>query len=336
MKHTQYRPWGMLKWLLSKLPDKSWSFLGCLGTEERCLSAWRHLKINQTISYTKFLQVNDKPSRYKELLRNRLQTRRSVLLDEGGNNDSIKEVDLFCTHNEIISEVDIFLEEAESIVLDISSLPKRFFFPALRRILSKANELNIQNIVVTYTVPSSYQKDEPLAENFSDEWTHLPLFSGTDLETPCESLVVGVGFQALGLHTHLKGITGQSIKLLVPFPAPPASFMRSWDLLRQIEQSGSPGLFSRYRADAKDPSDTFDRLMSLSESGKKLIALAPFGPKPMSLGMCLFACLSNCEVFYTQPSVYHPDYSIGESLINGEPEIYAYAIRLSGKNLYQI
>jgi hypothetical protein len=173
-----------------------------------------------------------------------------------------------------------------------------------------------------------------LAENFND-WAHLPLFSGGYSATPAEMLVIGVGFQALGLHEHLKGDPGLHIKLLLPFPAPPPAFIRSWELRRQLERYGTRENFQVFRAGATDAADTFDRLVSLTRGGQIRCALAPFGPKPMSLGMCIFATLADCEVFYTQPSAYHPDYSLGVSLIDGLPEVYGYCLRIAGHNFYQ-
>ena len=53
--------------------------------------------------------------------------------------------------------------DAMSVVLDITSFPKRFFFSILRRL---ANSPNVRNLLVTYTSPASYApEDEPLYED---------------------------------------------------------------------------------------------------------------------------------------------------------------------------
>jgi hypothetical protein len=54
----------------------------------------------------------------------------------------------------------------------------------------------------------------------------------------------------------------------------------------------------------------------------------------MSIAMCLYANLTDSPVYYSQPKVYHPEYSIGVQVRDGEAEIYAYCIRLSGRDLY--
>ena len=56
----------------------------------------------------------------------------------------------------------------------------------------------------------------------------------------------------------------------------------------------------------------------------------------MSLGMCLFAVRTNSEVFYTQPAVYNPKYSIGIAKKNGIADVQAFAIRLDGIEFYTI
>lgn len=337
MSQFCFRPWGTIHWLLGHLPGRNWQFVGCLGTEARSLTAWNELKRLGALGNYLLMQVNDKPSGHSTRIASRIADNSQRFISNGGVASQIKSFDLFCRHSEIVSTIDeVVATQPSALVIDISVFPKRFFFPIIKRILAGASSHNISDIVVTYTIPESYPVGEPLAENFSDEWAHLPLFGTHSSGAAIKQLVVGVGFQALGLHSYLKGASGLDLKLLVPFPAPTSAFMRSWDLLRQIEQGGSPESFTRYRAGARDPSDTFDRLVSLRNSSQRGIALAPFGPKPMSLGMCLFACLTNCEVFYTQPSVYHPDYTLGVAMRDGLPEVYAYSVRIDGRNLYQL
>lgn len=68
----------------------------------------------------------------------------------------------------------------------------------------------------------------------------------------------------------------------------------------------------------------------------KKALLAPYGPKPMSVGMAIYATMTESPVYYTQPKIYHPDYSAGISILNGRPEIYTYCLKLGGRNLFQI
>ena len=177
---------------------------------------------------------------------------------------------------------------------------------------------------------------EALAENFGD-WAQLPLFAGRYTDEPIDLLVIGVGFEPLGLVERVEtSESGRELRFLMPFPAPVAAFHRSWDLLRRLQEHQPAQTFQVYRVDVRDASDAFDRLVSLTEDGTRRADLAPFGPKPMSLGMCIYAALTDSQVFYTQPTVYHPDYSTDVSIRDGERETYTYCIRINGKDLYQI
>ncbi|MNE96388.1 hypothetical protein D3C80_1945870 [compost metagenome] len=85
--------------------------------------------------------------------------------------------------------------------------------------------------------------------------------------------------------------------------------------------------------------EVFDAIGALTDFGERFAILAPFGPKPISLAMALYASRvytgqEHCSVNYTQPTVYNPDYSSGVKLQRGLPLINSYAIRLNGQNLY--
>ena len=84
----------------------------------------------------------------------------------------------------------------------------------------------------------------------------------------------------------------------------------------------------------RDTSDAFDILMNMTGDGERRALMAPYGPKPISLAMCIYAIKHKAPVYYTQPRAYHPEYSTGVSKVNSQPEIYAYCLRLEGKDLY--
>lgn len=331
---SHYRPSGPLHWFLNRINPRDWSCLGCLGTEERSLSALRELNSESTVSTRRLLRIKDKPSRFRGQIQAAVGEREAEFLSLGGTPADVVDVDLFAQHGEIVSVLTDFVDAAtESVVLDVSSLPKRFFFPFLRQ-LYRTDAARVKDIVVTYGTPIRYPEG-PLAENFND-WAHLPLFGGKYSAERPSMLVVSVGFQALGIQEQLKGEPEVPIKLLLPFPAPTKAFQRSWELLRQLRHNRNAEAFETFRASANSVSDTFDRLVSLTDGGQKVADLAPFGPKPMSVAMCLFASLTESQVFYTQPSVYRPDYSSGAAHVDGHPVVHAFAIRLAGRDLYSL
>jgi hypothetical protein len=332
----QFRPWGTLDWLIPRLTTVSkWSFFGSLGTERRSLAAWEEFSRRKILANYLLLNIRDTYSRFSSLCEERISERRREFLAGGGNNNCVLEYDITAAHFQIVEAVESFAKHnCDNIVVDITSLPKRFFFPIIR--LLRNNKFSAaRNIVVTYSIPEKYTT-EHLAENFGD-WAQLPLFEGAYREQKVTNLVIGVGFEALGLLDRVEtSEAGRRISFLLPFPAPVKAFQRSWELLRRLQEHQPPDSFSIHRVDVKDVSDAYDRLLSITNHGNVPVDLAPFGPKSMSLAMCLFATAFDCPAFYTQPTVYHPDYSTGIMTKDGIPEIYAYAIRIDGTDLYSV
>ena len=330
--HT-YRPWGILDWVLKHSPPIDWSLISCFGTECRSLAVLQQLIKEKILVEALLYRVNDKPSRHNELTKQRIEERHTELTRLGVSRDIVQQHEIAETQDEILQPLENFITSGQSnLILDVTCFPKRFFFPILKRLLDYPQ---INNIMVTYTKPKSYTT-EKLAENF-DDWAHLPMFTGAYSQEATKMLIVNVGFAPLGLKRELgQGEQGLPIKLLFPFPAPMRSVYRAWGFVQNLQKGRSPESFTLYRTDAKDVSGAFDRLVSLTDGGSLKAELAPFGPKPISVAMCIFAVLTESEVFYTQPTVYHPDYSTGISQINGIPETYAYWVRLRNKDFYSI
>lgn len=322
-----------MDWVLKRSPSISWSLISCFGTESRSLAVLQQLIEKHILVETLLYRVNDKPSRHNELTKQRIDERYTELTRLGVSSDIVNQHDIAETHDEILRPLEIFVASGQSnLVLDVTCFPKRFFFPMLKRLLDYPT---IKNIMVTYTKPK-YYTPEKLAENF-DDWSQLPMFTGAYSYEPAKMLIVNVGFAPLGLKRELgQGEPGLPIKLLFPFPASMRTVYRSWEFVQNLQKGRSYESFNLYRTDAKDLSGAFNRLISLTDGGKLRAELAPFGPKPVSVAMCIFAVLTESEAFYTQPTVYHPDYSTGVSQVNGVPETYAYWIRLNGRDLYTL
>ena len=243
-----------------------------------------------------------------------------------------KPMELFSSDQEIVAAVDAFtLTASPHVVLDISSLPKRFFFPFLKRLLRSQR---IETIVATYTVPASYGSE--LAEDHQP-FDHLPLFglSSFPVRKP-EIVLVSAGFMKLGLADLLEPYKAVAIRTFLPFPPGPPSYYRNWDFVRDIEKALPPGLPGPIRIEAYDCTDAFDHIRQLCKDGQRPSILAPFGPKPISLAMALYAGLTQDVVLYTQPTVYNPFYSRGIGNLDGQIDSHAYAIRINGRDLYKL
>ena len=332
MPITSYRPWGLLPWVMSKCPHVEWYLLGSLSTEERCLTTWHSLKSSSRLAGSYFTQVVDPPSpRYDQLRTQKLADRRSDFDSHGGLASTIHLHQLFEKTGDTIQWIEDFIAQAApNVIVDITSFPKRFFFPIIKKMLKNDR---IENLVITYTVPKAYPAED-LAENF-ETWRPLPLFGGK-LEQPTR-LVINVGYLAMGLPEELEQAgPDRLVKLIFPFPDSPASYIRNSGFVRTIEKNLRPERVELRRVGVNDVPDAFDHLLMWTDDGREPALMAPYGPKPISLAMCIFATLTDSAVYYTQPRTYNPNYSIGVSYREGIPETYAYCLRLAGSNYYTV
>jgi hypothetical protein len=334
MSEETFRPWGLLHWVLSRSGNNRWSLLGCFGTEKRSLAAWQTLKTAGRLGSTFMVRVDDPPSRFDAEIRARLAGRRVEWEGLGGALSQIHVHRPTESVGHLIESVRTFLGTAgSSVVIDITSMPKRVFFPLLK-ILRK--DPRLANIMATYTIPESYPSI-PIAADFQ-EWQPLPLFSGNPSPSwHPDMMVVGIGYMAMRLGEEINPTRRElPVKLIFPFPPGPPGFHRSWDMVRVLEEAQERQTTEIRRVDAKDASDTFEHLRVMTNNGERSAVFAPFGPKPISLAMCLFADETNAPVYYTQPRAYHPDYSLGIAEIDGRPEIYSYYLRMGGREFYKV
>lgn len=328
----KYRPWGPIDWALSLSSQKKWRFVGAIGTEERSLTSWEHMKGLGVVGSEYFAEIQDIDSeKYRERTRVALEARRAQFTRLGGNVALVERMELMAE----LFLVNAFARQAESaatsIVLDITSFPKRFFFPILRML---TGNLIVKNLMVTYTSPASYAPDdEPLYEDI-ENWRVLPGFGGTEISGA--QWVVSVGFLVESLRMYVGNAQDEKMKLLVPFPAPLAALRRTWESVANLERGQKEGRFEKFRVSALDMSSAFDRIRQIAGMPEKLLAFAPFGPKPTSAAMCLYAMAKNSSVHYAQPTVYHPDYSRGIRNNDSASAVNAYWVKHEGENLYTI
>jgi hypothetical protein len=328
-----YRPWGLLPWVLGRLPAARWSFLGCMNTEERCMSAWQYLLQSATIDKAYFCLVKDPASRFQVDTEARVAQRRAEFQQPGGNASDVHEHSLFARTGQIMKIAeDLVAAGIQNLVIDITSFPKRFFFPLVKRILKSPQ---VRSLIATYTMPVRYSH-EALAEDFQ-EWRALPLFSGSENGAKPEMLIVNVGYLAMGLPDQIEhGSPRMEVKLLFPFPNAPASYQKTWRFVHKIEQNVRGAQTEMKHVHGMDVSDAFDHIVALTDHGRRPALFAPYGPKPISLAMCIYAHLTDNPVFYTQPRTYNPEYSKGVMQIGGVPAIQAYCLRLDGRDLYTL
>lgn len=326
----KYRPWGPIDWALALSTRKQWHFVGTIGTEERSICSWRHLTHQNLVANRQFALIEDVDSeKYGERTRTALAARLAEFLHHGGNEDLIARMPVMSELFRVIG----FVQDAaasESVVLDITSFPKRFFFPILRKL---AGSSQVKNLLLTYTSPASYAPEgQPLYEDI-EPWGVLPGFGGA--QTTNEQWVVSMGFLVESLCRYVGDNPETKMKLLIPFPAPLSALRRTWESVANLEH-GRDGRFEKFRVETLDMSAAFDRIRSIAGMPEKSLAFAPFGPKPISAAMCLYSMQRGSSVHYPQPTLYHPEYSRGILKNNPSEAISAYWVKHAGENLYVI
>lgn len=327
----RYRPWGSINFALSLSNQRQWHFAGVIGTEERSLCSWSELRRKGILKGEIFAEIHDIDSaKYGKRNQIALRKRRYDFTQQGGDLETIHNFELMTELFHITEFAKKIEIASESVVLDITSFPKRFFFPILRLL---AISKNVQNLLVTYTSPESYASDAPLYENI-DHWRTLPGFGGTEIKN--KLWIVSVGFLVESLRKYVGDNPQEKMKLLIPFPAPLAALRRTWQSVADLEQGLSHDRFELYRVDTLDMSGAFDRIVSLAGNPKKNFAFAPLGPKPTCAAMCLYALQQGASVHYPQPTVYHPDYTKGIRDNNPHVAVNAYWVKHKGEFLYAI
>jgi hypothetical protein len=244
--------------------------------------------------------------------------------------------DLLANYGEIVSALRAVSGlKRRRVILDVTCMPKRFFFAAIRLLL---RDDAVSDLVVTYAKASGYT-DEALHEDAGSA-VHLPGFGpGLGGEAPDRVRVVGLGFDTPGLLQVLEVDEVSKNEFLFPVPSPPPYFARNWDFLRHATHGLVPDSTTVTRVSSTDVSGVFDELKACTAGGTVTSVLAPYGPKPVSIAMCLFAiaCGSDlASVVYTQPRYYDAVYSTGTAVDSTGPVIYAYPLRVRGQDLYGI
>jgi hypothetical protein len=338
MSELKFRPWGKLDWLLGSQDNHAWEIIGALGPEDRAAASIYNFPSGYDLKRVTLLKIEDWPSRFTKSTKKKLASQTKVFNSSrlGASRDLIS-LELFASEGEIVGACrKLIAETGYSLIVDISSIPKRILFPLL---VCACEDKRIRDLIAVYTIPQSY--GQVLSED-AEPWKSLPMFSSVPDAPDSSRLIISVGYQPLNIATMLSDRSYKSpgVVLLFPFPSLPPGFEQNWRFVRQIEDVvgplGSDGIQRFYTHDC---SMAFDRLLSATNGGSQGCVLAPFGPKPCSLAMCLFGAAMRqrstpIQIGYTQPKVYSPDYSSGVALEQGEPLSLAYAIRLAGREYY--
>lgn len=312
--------YGTLEASLPLLKAQQWSLLGSVSTEDRCIGAALDLKGQKRLAHASMIQVRDIREGDRHTALRAKHARRFKKEIPGGK--------VFPLHSIALALKDmrrLYLEVTEgfsqSIALDISTMPKAYFFPILKWTLE---DNRFTDVLVLYTKALRYTSDM-LASDVG-AWMPIQPFSESD-DGDVNLLVVAAGFMPFNLPELVKEEYGRiEVKYLFPVPPGPPTYQRTWNFMNSISDSRTITRENIVQVSAHDAYGTFKVLERLCANLNPV--LAPYGSKPVSLGMALYAMKSKCSAYYTQPSYYHPDYSsgIGETVL--------YPIKVEGVSLY--
>lgn len=323
-----FRPWGELEWLLPKLPKVKWDLISCLSVEDRFIASILVLEKNNILNQSLFFKVLDQPSKDSPIIKIKLEANQSKLQAATNSPMQIEEHKLLEPYGEIVDSINRFVLISQgNVIIDISTFPKRFFFPIIKLLINK----NLQNLIVTYSAPEKYCTNELSGNPHS--WDHLPLFMPVDFPEPqIDVAIVGIGFMPFGLpDLLLSKYNAIPVKFLFPFPPGPPNYQRTWDFVRKIEKSFPfKPADNIIRLDSNNMPDAFEYITRETDAGQKRPIFAPYGPKPISLAMCIYATLKDAPVYYTQPTHYNPEYS------SGIKDTFGYCLVLGNKKLYSV
>lgn len=334
-----YRPSGPLRWAIAKLPTcNSWDVIGALAAEPRANEVVTELELLGKLRSAQLLHIIDEPSEFQLLSQKACKKNRDALSCKLSSELQVFDAELFFD----VDELEAIFSKLESsigasVILDITSLPKRFFFYLVRRLRSSAA---VQNLLVTYAIPLGYGKK--MHKN-PGGWMPLPSFGSEESISSKPMLVISVGFHHLKLFELIRDRTPKPVRLIMPFPSMPPGFAQNWEFVRYIHEQGVE-LHARdvRRVDPYSLSLAFDHLRSQCTGHDTELILAPFGPKPISLAMALYALTREdaglpVTVGYTQPIAYSNEYSHAvRHDVNGNPVVHAYCVKLSGNLIYKI
>ncbi len=341
MSGTHYRPWGPLPWLLGRLPDRRWGVMGSLSTEDRCAAVLTGIN-RQDRAGLRFVKILDPDQPIDQPFEARHEEMRKRLVTLGCCNGEIVDAELLATIDEMKAEVDAFVAVAgENVILDITSMPKHWFFPIVRALL---RDPAVKTMLITYCSAGSYGKQ--LSSNPNPMRT-LPGFGTADSRTSHEVAVVGIGFEPMGLKELYARHRWEKMRYIFPFPPGPPGFHRNWNFVRTLEEQAKEHDDSpeqdRWHINMYDCSSTFDALSRVTRDGQAKAVFAPYGPKTSSLAMCLFACATQegsgpqLPVYYAQPRRYDIGYSRDvRKTADGRDDIKAYCVKLNGVGLYRL
>jgi len=329
------RAWGPAKWLLPKVGSKNWHLITSSSFEDRCIAVAEWVASSkQSIGSATLIKIRNPDSLQWKEGRPVVDLNFGKLL-ECLSGLSIKplQIDLLSPMSVLLKDDPIGENSSSSVILDVTTLPKRFFLFALKRLVESST---VENLVITYARARFYP-EIPLCENALPP-TALQGFGRLEPLGQNARMVVGVGYVPLSVSELLEQAKHFKLDFIFPFPPASPAFRRNWKLLSMLLPEGEiPRNTEIHRVHAMDAFEVFERIMSWTQHGRADIDMIPLGPKPHAIGMAMayLRLQGRAELIYSQPQAYGAKYSEGIALDEeGNPEIVAYCLKRNGVALF--
>ncbi|WP_210311994.1 hypothetical protein [Afipia massiliensis] len=329
---------------MPKLHGRSWAFIGCISHEERCFSSFSAVagsQVNPT-----FVRIFDEDPIDVDAELVSLDAQKEIAIAKNIPSTRIVDADLLATVDTIERILTEAIGSSSAVIIDITSFPKRWFFVIAR--LAKAND-TLADIIYTYSLGDRYARS--LSSNPEIVRT-IPTFTSLDRRSVCDVALVGIGYHSQSVLNLFDIERPKSVTMLFPFPPGPPGISRNWKSVERLEMSirtDSDALtldnsgVTHLHLGALDLPQNFDAIRQVTDQGHRTSLVAPYGPKPVSLAMCLFALAAetagrpDVPAYYSQPTRYALDYTTGISTKgDGAPSVFGYPVRLRSKELYVI
>ncbi len=342
MSTFTYRPWGRPDWLIGKTSIKGWVALTCLGTEQRSIKSAAYLSAHCDQLFV--VKISDPLPSVDDSEAAAYDANIRDLQGSAKCPFNIYSEELKSSIDTIEAIVSEAVNRSPNIIFDITSFPKRWFFPIVRLLLESDD---VKNLMIVYTKGDRHAVT--LSEN-PEVLRVLPGFLSLDERSEHDFAFVGVGFHTHSMLMMFGEDKAKSLQMLFPFPPGPPGIRRNWKFAQQVERivqkdETLPDRLDPIRyvpLEAIDVGQVFDALNMITNGGRKTSVMAPYGPKTFSLGMCLFALAAEqadrpeIPVFYSQPQRYAVDYTSAAAYVDGRLDSWAYAVKFNGKNLYKL
>jgi hypothetical protein len=235
---------------------------------------------------------------------------------------------LLDTEDRLVELIDEFcsLASGTTVLIDITSFPKRFFCFFVQQMLRLDQ---VKNLVATCTDAGHFgYTQERLAQSpLGPDYIPGFPFNSSDRN---ETLVISLGYEPLGMKSILETYAEQAKpKFILSFSSDPQAVRRQWNTLRYMRPHRSiDGLRHSAEVIAAWDSERVYQVISRWHKDSAGVVLAPFGPKPHTLGMVLFATQHESSMIYTQPRAYNPSYT------KGHGTTWAYMLKWDGTCCY--